>query len=192
MLKKLLISALLAAALPVAAAFAEPPVPKAHSGGDYWIYNEHTWVDWEVTCPELVGRITPTWPEDEEEPGALLKVDWLVPQWPAVARYAKGTRLKAVPDECGGILIKDIDGSSWMKVETPNGKFCFVRANAKFIRPIRVAAKAPVAPPPAASTEIPGEASNPTPTAPPSTKPAPSTSAPLTPAEHVQPPAIGY
>ncbi len=182
MLKKLLFSALLAASLPLAQpAFAEPPVPKAHAGGDYWIYNEHCWMDWEVICPELVGRITPTWPETDDDPGALLKIDWLVPQWPVVARFAKGARLRAVPDEVGGILIKDIDGGSWMKVETPNGRFCFVRANSKYIRPIRVAAKAPATPPPAAAADTPGAA----PTASPAT-------APITPAEHIPAPAIGY
>lgn len=124
-------------------ALAQPPVPKPHSGGDYWIYNEHTWLDWEVVSNELVGRLTPQWPANEHEPGALLKVDWLVPQWPVVARFSKGTRLRAVPDEVGGILIKDIDGGSWMKVATPDGRFCFVRANARYIKPVR-----PVAAPP--------------------------------------------
>src|SRR5688572_86106 len=100
MLKKLALILLLAT-LPV---WAEPPVPKPHGGGDYWIYNEDTWVDWEVTCKELAGRMTPSWPVDEAAPGALLKVDWLVPQWPVVARFGKGQRLQAVPDEGGGIL----------------------------------------------------------------------------------------
>jgi hypothetical protein len=132
MLKKLVI-AVLFCLLP---AFPQP-VPKPHGGGDYWIYNEHTWLDWEVTCPELVGRITPAWPQDDQAPGALLKIDWLVPQWPVVAKFVKGTRLHAVPDEGGGILIKDIDGSSWMKVDSGKGGFCFVRANSKYIRPVK-------------------------------------------------------
>jgi hypothetical protein len=133
MLKKLLIVFVLCSW----PALAEPPVPKPHSGGDYWIYNEHTWLDWEVVCTELVGRMTPSWPQDDQDPGALLKVDWLVPQWPVVAKFAKGTRLQAIPDEVGGILIKDIDGSSWMKVDTGKGGFCFVRANAKYLKPVR-------------------------------------------------------
>lgn len=146
MLKKLLLAALLFTA--IIPAQAEPPVPKASSGGDYWIYNEDTWLDWEVITKELVGRITPAWPENEQSPDALLKIDWLVPQWPVVARYPMGSRLRAVPDDCGGILIKDIDGGSWMKVEAPTGGFCFVRANSKYIKPVRVAPQAVVAPQP--------------------------------------------
>lgn len=147
MLKKLMLTVLLLSAL--LPALAEPPVPKASAGGDYWIYNEDTWLDWEVTTKELVGRITPEWPENEQAPDALLKIDWLVPQWPVVARYPQGSRLRAVPDDCGGILIKDIDGGSWMKVESPKGGFCFVRANSKYIKPVRPAAQASVSAPPA-------------------------------------------
>ena len=146
MLKSLLL--MVALALATVPAAAQPPVPKPHSGGDYWIYNEHTWLDWEVVCGELAGRMTPAWPDNDQEPEALLKIDWLVPQWPVVARFGKGTRLQAVPDEGGGILIKDIDGSSWMKVRSDKG-FCFVRANSKFIKPVR-----PLPPPPAASEAV--------------------------------------
>jgi hypothetical protein len=137
-------------------------LPKPHGGGDYWIYNENTWMDWEVICNELAGRITPAWPEDDQAPGALLKIDWLVPQWPVVAKFGKGQRLHAVPDEGGGILIKDIDGSSWMKVESGVGGFCFVRANAKYIRPVRpLPGQAP--PPEAPAEELPPEEAVPEP-----------------------------
>lgn len=116
--------------------FAAPPVPKPSSGGDYWIRNEDTWINWEVVVPDLAGRLTPTWPEDEQSPGALLKVDWMVPKWPVVLTFHAGDRLLAIPDEGGGVLIKDIDGYNWMKVENPQGGFCFVRANSKYIRPL--------------------------------------------------------
>jgi hypothetical protein len=107
-----------------------------------------------VVCPELVGRITPAWPADDQEPEALLKIDWLVPQWPVVARFGKGTRLQAVPDEVGGILIKDIDGGSWMKVRSPQGGFCFVRANAKYVKPVRPLPPAAAAPQPQPAAEL--------------------------------------
>lgn len=113
------------------------PIPKpTGGGGDYWIYNENTWLDWVVVSPELVGRLTPKWPSEDAEPDALTKVDWVVYRWPVVAKFVKGQRLRAVPDDCGGILIKDIDGGTWMKVETGSGTFCFVRANAKYLKPI--------------------------------------------------------
>lgn len=139
MLKRLLISVLLLTATGYA-----QPLPKPHGGGDYWIYNENTWLDWEVVSNELNGRLTPTWPEDEQAPGALLKIDWVVPRWPVVTQFRKGQRLRAQPDEVGGILIKDIDGGSWMKVDIGDGRFCFVRANSKYIKPVKIV---PVAPP---------------------------------------------
>lgn len=142
MLKKLVLSMLLLA-LPI---YAQIPLPKPHDGGDYWIRNEDTWLDWEVICNELAGRLTPIWPMDDQDPGALLSIDWLVPQWPVIRTFGKGERLQAVPDEGGGILIKDIDGSSWMKVQTRDGRFCFVRANAKYVRPVKPVAPAPLEP----------------------------------------------
>lgn len=126
--------------LPTAAQGANPPRPR--DGGDYWLRDEETWLDWEVICPELAGRLTPSWPSDESSPEALYKIDWLVFQWPKVDQFVKGERLRAIPDEVGGILIKDIDGGTWMKVQTRNGGFCFVRANGKYVRPV-VAPKAP-------------------------------------------------
>lgn len=117
-----------------AAAQSVPPKPR--DGGDYWLRDEESWLDWEVICPELAGRLTPEWPADESSPEALYKIDWLVFRWPKVDTFVKGERLRAVPDEVGGILIKDIDGGTWMKVETHNGGFCFVRANGKYLRPV--------------------------------------------------------
>lgn len=132
MLKKLMITLLLST-LPLSA---QPPVPKPCSAGDYWTRSEHTWLHWEVVSTELNGRLTPAWPLDEEDPEALLGIDWVVPQWPVVAKFGKGDLLYAVTDENGGDLIKDIDGGTWMKVRAPQGGFCFIRASAKFVRPV--------------------------------------------------------
>ena len=131
MLKKLMITLLLST-LPLSA----QPTPKPCSVGDYWTRSEHTWLHWEVTSTELNGRLTPAWPLDEEDPEALLGIDWVVPQWPVVAKFSKGDLLYAVTDENGGDLIKDIDGGTWMKVRAPQGGFCFIRANAKYVRPV--------------------------------------------------------
>lgn len=116
---------------------AAAPLPRAYSGGDYWVRNENTWMDWEVTCPQLVGRLTPQWPSDEEVAGATLGVDWAVARWPEVTRFSKGQTLRVKPDSAGGFLIKDLDGNSWMKVDLGEGKICFVRANARFVKPIK-------------------------------------------------------
>lgn len=116
-------------------AWAQAPLPRAYGGGDYWVRSEHTWYDWEVTCPELAGRLPTNWPEDEEVAGALLGIDWTANRWPVIARFKRGERLRVKPDLAGGFLIKDIDGSSWMKVDLGEGRICFVRANARYVRP---------------------------------------------------------
>lgn len=117
---------------------ASPPPPRAYSGGDYWVRCENTWLDWEVTSAQLNGHLTPVWPSNDEEPGALLNIDWQMQRWPVVARFTKGERLKARPDSVGGIMWKDLDGSSWMRVVLPDGQSCFVRANSRFVKPIKV------------------------------------------------------
>jgi hypothetical protein len=120
-------------------AWAQNSLPKPYGGGDYWLRIEEPWLDWEVVCPELAGRLTPSWPANEEEPGALLEIDWNLARWPLVKKFAKGERLRARPDSVGGIMIKDIDGSTWMKVELEGGQLCFVRCNARYLRPINSA-----------------------------------------------------
>ena len=118
--------------------WAQPPLPKAHSGGDYWVRNENTWIDWEVSASELAGRLSPNWPVNDEEPGALLQVDWRIEAWPLVCKFSKGDRLKARPDSVGGSMWKDFDGSTWMRVQRNENEFCFVRANARFLKPVKV------------------------------------------------------
>ena len=110
--------------------------PKPFAGGDYWVRNEHTWTEWEVTTKELSGHLSPAWPVNDEEPGALLNLDWRMGGWPVVNKFAKGERVKARPDSVGGSMWKDFDGNTWLRVETAENQFCFVRANAKFLKPV--------------------------------------------------------
>ena len=117
--------------------WSQPPTPKPYSGGDYWVRNENTWLDWEVTCPQLSGHLCSEWPENDEEPGALLNLDWKISRWPVVAKFSKGDYLKARPDSVGGIMWKDFDGSTWMRVQVTPDHACFVRANAKFLKPVK-------------------------------------------------------
>lgn len=122
---------------------AEYFTPRPYSGGDYWLRIEQPWLDWEVTCPELAGRLTPSWPTNDEEPGALLEIDWAVSRWPVIRKFAKGDHIKARPDSVGGTMIKDLDGSSWMRVQLEDGRMCFVRANSRYLRPLEPALAAP-------------------------------------------------
>ncbi len=115
--------------------WAQTPVPSPCSSGEYWVRDEHTWIDWEVVSESLVGRLTPDWPADEDSPEALLEIDWQVSQWPEVVTFSAGQKLQASPNRGGGILIKDNDGGTWMRVRSEFG-LCFVRASAKHVRPL--------------------------------------------------------
>ena len=108
--------------------------PKPTRGGDYWLRNENTWVEWEVKT-DLPGRLTPVWPSDFQSPGALLNMDWRIERWPVVHKFTKGERLKALPDVGGGVIMKDLDGSSWLRVQLEDGQICFVRANTRYVKP---------------------------------------------------------
>ena len=110
--------------------------PKPFAGGDYWVRSENTWNEWEVTCNELSGHLSPAWPVNDEEPGALLNLDWRMGGWPVVIKYPKGQHLRARPDSVGGTMWKDFDGNTWLRVQNGDGQFCFVRANSRFLKPV--------------------------------------------------------
>lgn len=110
--------------------------PKPYPGGDYWVRNENTWSDWEVVSPELSGHLSSSWPVDDEEPGALLNLDWRMGGWPVVIKFSKGQHLRVRPDSVGGSMWKDFDGNTWLRVQVADNQFCFVRANARFLKPI--------------------------------------------------------
>lgn len=123
--------------------------PKPFAGGDYWVRNENTWTEWEVVCGELSGHLSPAWPVNDEEPGALLNLDWRMGGWPVVIKFPKGQRIKARPDSVGGSMWKDFDGNTWLRVQTAENQFCFVRANARFLKPVASSNSPAAAPVPA-------------------------------------------
>jgi hypothetical protein len=140
------LSVVLLALVLVQVALAQPTVPRVRSGGEYWQRSECSWTSWMVLAKELPGRLSRSWPASLDDPSALLHLDWNVTRWPAVTRFSKGQLLTAVPDEVGGIFIKDIDGASWLRVmrpesvlnenEQPNeAAVCFVRAHKKYLKP---------------------------------------------------------
>jgi len=60
-----------------------------------------------------------------------------VSQWPVVTAFRRGQRLQAVTGNNGNqIMIADSQGKPWLPVSTDKGN-CFVRANSRFIKPIR-------------------------------------------------------
>ena len=60
-----------------------------------------------------------------------------VSQWPVVTAFRRGQRLQAVTgNNANQIMIADSQGKPWLPVSTDKGN-CFVRANSRFIKPIR-------------------------------------------------------
>lgn len=60
-----------------------------------------------------------------------------VSQWPVVTAFRRGKRLQAVTgNNANQIMIADSQGKPWMPISTDKGN-CFVRANSRFIKPIR-------------------------------------------------------
>lgn len=60
-----------------------------------------------------------------------------VSQWAVVTTFRRGKRLQAVTgNNANQIMISDTQGKPWLPISTDNGN-CFVRANSRFIKPIR-------------------------------------------------------
>ncbi|MEG4441828.1 hypothetical protein QUB47_06775 [Microcoleus sp. AT9_B5] len=60
-----------------------------------------------------------------------------VSQWPAVTTFRRGERLEAMTgNNANQIVIADSLGKPWLPISTGKGN-CFVRANSRFIKPIR-------------------------------------------------------
>jgi hypothetical protein len=60
-----------------------------------------------------------------------------VSQWLVVTAFRRGQRLQAVTgNNANQIMIADSQGKPWLPISTDKGN-CFVRANSRFIKPIR-------------------------------------------------------
>lgn len=60
-----------------------------------------------------------------------------VSQWAVVTTFRRGQRLQAVTgNNANQIMIADTQGKPWLPISTEKGN-CFVRANSRFIKPIR-------------------------------------------------------
>lgn len=60
-----------------------------------------------------------------------------VAQWPILTTFQRGERLRAVSGNLNNqMMIADIQGKPWLPIVTKQGH-CFVRANSRFIKPIR-------------------------------------------------------
>lgn len=128
-----------------AAANAQENIPQANAKGDFQGRYLHNY--WMVMDPDpngFNGRLTPKWPANWD----AVDANWpdtrvIKPDWPVVVRFNRGRVLRAMSGNMGLIFIRDGRGLPWLMVSAgpagkPNG-VCFVRANAKFLKPVLAA-----------------------------------------------------
>lgn len=114
------------------------PLPKPNSTGDYAGNIGHQ--SWVVVDPDPDGvncRWSKAMPTNWYAPDAKLP-PLTIGQWAIVKRFSRNTILKANLTPAGFATITDTLKKPWLKVDIgENDRICFVRANARFIRPVR-------------------------------------------------------
>ena len=140
MLRKILLFILIIFCFSWSFSFSEEQLPQSDKNGDYG--NRTTHIYWKVVDPDpegLNGRLADDFPADWED----IRASWPetnVAQWPVVTKFSTGSILTACPGNCGIIFLKDKNGKSWLMVyrdPVKKSKVCFVRANVKYIKPVR-------------------------------------------------------
>ena len=128
----------LAWALPVANQQGDYPVPPARARGNRQ-------VNWVVVDSDSQGlncrmaqRFRSISVDALDAPAELFERNkHNVSQWPVVTVFRRGQRLRAVTgNNADQIVIADTQGKPWLPISTGKGN-CFVRANSRFIKPIR-------------------------------------------------------
>lgn len=114
------------------------PFPKTDKNGDYILPFSHIY--WEVADKDpngLNGRLSKDFPVNWND----ARTKWPnsnVAKWPVVARFGYGKVLNAVNGNRGINRMLDANGKPWLMIEISKGKYCFVRANKKYIVPVRM------------------------------------------------------
>ncbi|MEG4836855.1 hypothetical protein [Microcoleus sp. B9-D4] len=128
----------LALAVPVANKQGDYPVPPARQRGNRQ-------VNWVVVDSDSQGlncrmaqRFRSISVDGLDAPAELFERNkHNVSQWPVVTAFRRGKRLQAVTgNNANQIMISDSHGKPWLPISTDKGN-CFVRANSRFIKPIR-------------------------------------------------------
>lgn len=128
----------LASAIPIANQQGDYPIPVAKARGNRQ-------VNWVVVDSDPQGlncrmaqRFRSISVDGLDAPAELFeKNKHNVSQWPVVAVFRRGQRLQAVTgNNANQIVITDTQGKPWLPVLAGN-RNCFVRANSRFIKPIR-------------------------------------------------------
>ncbi|MCL1467878.1 hypothetical protein [Argonema galeatum] len=136
-LKYLWLSASALCLVAVAAKAQEIPLPRPDRNGNYPLVMTKEWV---VVDPDPNGlncRWSSQMPREWMDPGATFPT-MNVSQWPVVRRFRKNTRISANLGPAGSGTFEDENGSPWLKVSIgDDDRICLVRANARFVRPVR-------------------------------------------------------
>jgi hypothetical protein len=114
------------------------PLPRPNSTGDYIGRTSHQ--SWVVVDPDPDGvncRWSKAMPAEWYAPDAKLP-PLTIGQWAIVKRFRRNTVLKANLTPAGFATITDTLKKPWLKVDIgENDRICFVRANARYIRPVQ-------------------------------------------------------
>ncbi|MEG3838779.1 hypothetical protein [Microcoleus sp. herbarium14] len=128
----------LALALPVANQQGDYPVPPARARGNRqvnWLVVDSDAQGLNCRMAKKFQSISVDGIDAPDELFARNKHN--VSQWPVVTVFRRGQRLEAVTgNNANQIMISDNQGKGWLPVSTDKGN-CFVRANSRFIKPIR-------------------------------------------------------
>jgi hypothetical protein len=114
------------------------PLPRPNSVGDYAQRTSHQ--SWVVVDPDPNGvncRWSKAMPENWYAPDAKYP-PLTIGQWAIVKRFRRNTILTANLTPAGFATMTDTLNKPWLKVSMgENDQICLVRANSKFIRPVR-------------------------------------------------------
>lgn len=121
------------------AAAQEMPVPGSDKNGDYNIRGYPYWQVVDEDPSGLNGRLSMDHPFQWFSPGCGYEDD-KISQWPIIRRFKKGTILSADLSPAGFCMSMDDRGKPWIRVSIdtePGGIICYVRANRKFVKPVK-------------------------------------------------------
>jgi len=116
----------------------EEELPLPDENGNYCGGTTHRhWIVVDKDFNGLNGRLADNFPKDWEDPRSL----WPggnIGQWPVVHRFYPGSILNACMGNRGIIFLNDDNGNPWIMISVSMDEVCFVRANSKYIKPVRV------------------------------------------------------
>ncbi len=126
--------------LPAASYADSSPIPVPDAKGDYRDCGVHRyWIvvekDWENG---LNGRVSPSFPKNYEAEDCTWPSKPDINKWPVVTRFLPETALTAGQVNGVTISLDDNRGNPWLMVTYGTDRVCFVRANSRYIKPMKV------------------------------------------------------